>query len=361
MLPLLQACHLWPIALALGGRHGEILSLEQGCLRRETSHTPTAAMHTWKLDGVSGRDHESPLPELVVSAIHQQERLSRLVKGVSGIEGDHLWVTIMKWSGLPLTDFRPALKTFVRAFDLSKYLDGTAIHMHRFRKTLVRIVALALVHAPKILMDVLGHRDEQMTVMRYILSDPGLLNEIQETVRELIVLKGVEAVLERDRIQGKAAPVLRERVSDYAKRVGPKAMEPQNLMEFVRAMTEGGTGWAIIAPGIICTSFTRGGMCNKGQGGANPHYCNPACDNQLVMNEFDKDGITITSAVTQSIETLDYVLEKLRDADESGEDMLIAQFAGQVKALLGRWREVDQHFADHPTLRKHFPNVVLLP
>ena len=360
MLNVLQASHLWLISLALAGRHGEILSLKEGCLRRESTDTPTGAMHTWKLDGVAGRQHEAPLPALVVTAIKQQERLARFIKSTYNIDGDHLWVMTSRRFGEPLNDLTNSLRTLVDTFDLAPLLDGTRAHMHRIRKTLVRIVALALVHAPKILMDVLGHRDEQMTVMRYILSDPGLLTEIQETVRELVVLKGVEAVHKRDQLQGKAAPLLRERVAEYAKRVGSKAMEPQNLMEFVRAMTEGGTGWAVIAPGVICTGFTRGGLCNKGQGGANPHYCNPACDNQLVMNEDDEDGVKVSSAVLKAIETVDYMLGKLREADTNGEDMLIAQFAGQVKAMLGRWREVDQHFSDHPVLNKHLPNVVLL-
>jgi hypothetical protein len=38
-------------------------------------------------------------------------------------------------------------------------------------------------------MDVFGHRDEQMTIMRYILSDPGILSEVQQVVREMLILK----------------------------------------------------------------------------------------------------------------------------------------------------------------------------
>ncbi len=78
------------------------------------------------------------------------------------------------------------------------------------------------------------------------------------------------------------------------------------------------------------------------------------------MNEFEEDGIKVASAVTRAIETLDYMLEKLRSADENGEDMLMAQFSGQIKALLGRWRDVDRHFSEHPVLKRHLPNVVLL-
>lgn len=360
LLTVLQASHLWPVALASAGRHGEVLSLDEDCLRRQGSDAPTGAFHTWKLDGVAGRDAEAPLPALVVTALKQQKRLARLIKQSVGVPGSHLWVQTTSLPGQPLGDFSNSLRAFTKAFSLKPLLEGSNAHMHRFRKTLVRMVALTLVHAPKILMDILGHRDEQMTVLRYILSNPGTVKEIEEVTRELIILKGVEAVTHADQLQGKAAPILRERVASYSKRVGAKAMDPQNLMEFVRTMTEGGTGWAIIAPGIVCTGFNNGGLCNKGQGKPNPHYCNPACDNQLVMKTYDEDGMTVTSAVVKAIETVDYMLDKLREADEGGEDMLVAQFAGQVKSILGRWREVDQHCADHPMLTKHFSNVVLL-
>lgn len=360
MLPVLQGAHLWCIALVTAGRHLEIQSLKEGGVQREDTHTPTAVLTTWKLDGPAGRPHEAPLPNLAVLALRQQERLARLVKNDSGVGGDHLWVSTLQYRGQPLLCFRRTLDSFIAAFSLESLLEGRTAHMHRFRKTLVRIVALSLVHAPKILMDILCHRDEQMTVLRYILSDLGTLSDVQETVRELVILKGVEAIEKRDQLQGTAAAAIQSRVASYAKRLGHEAMEPKNLTEFASAMTEGGTNWAVIAPGIICTGFTRGGMCNKSQGGvANPHYCNPACENQLVMPAYEGDG-KLAPTVILSLENMDYLLRKLADADTNGEEMLIAQFAGQVRALLGRWREVDKHVVGHPMLVKYLPDVIPL-
>jgi hypothetical protein len=94
--------------------------------------------------------------------------------------------------------------SFVEILGLERWLTDGGMNPHRFRKTLARIVALALVHAPKILMDVFGHRDEQMTIMRYILSDPGILSEVQQVVREMLILKGVEAINKADEVQGPA-------------------------------------------------------------------------------------------------------------------------------------------------------------
>jgi integrase len=75
------------------------------------------------------------------------------------------------------------------SYHLNKFTDSLCIkhllgsenpscHVHRFRKTLARLVALTLVNAPQILKDVFGHDDVEMTIRRYILSDPGIANEI---------------------------------------------------------------------------------------------------------------------------------------------------------------------------------------
>jgi len=307
------------------------------------------------MDGVGGAEKEVPIPTAVQFAARQQERLARYSKSIGLVDGDHLWVSTTNLPGTALTDANHLLKVFVRTFQLDDLLDGSSIHMHRFRKSLARVCALALVHAPKVLMDVFGHRDEQMTVIRYILSDVNLLSDVQETVRELVVLKGVDAVKRVDQLQGAAAGRLRERIHQHAKRLGSRALEPKNLMEFVRAMTEDGGGWAVVGPGIVCTNFTRGGLCNRGQGAANPDYCHPKCDNQLVFPDYEPDGSNVASAVTNAIRSIEFMLERLEEADAVGESMLVAQFRGQIKALLGRWEQVDMHFRTHPTLNRYIP------
>jgi len=359
MCGLLQACHLWVIALAMGGRHGEILSLEVGFVGRLESPTPTATFRTSKMDIVGGRSKEAPIPSIVIAVASQQERLSELLKRMYGVEEAHLWVSTWTRAGRPLVKCGAYLSLLAESFCLVSLLEGTNAHMHRFRKSLVRACALCLVHAPKVLMDVLGHRDEQVTVMRYILSDPGLLAEVQETVKELVILKGLEVVKRVDEIEGGAAPRIRERVREYAKRQGKSALEPQNMMEFVRALTEDGGGWAIIAPGIVCTGFTRGGLCNKGQGSANPDYCHPKCDKQVVMPDYEESGFAVSSAIVNAISTIDYMLNKVFEAEQAGESMIVAQFVGQIKAMLGRWKAVDEHFKSNTLLRKHIPSILL--
>ena len=105
------------------------------------------------------------------------------------------------------------------------------------------------------------------------------------------------------------------------------------------------------------TNFTDGGLCNKGHGQANPHYCHPACENQLI---FPDDAQVASKSVVQAIQTVEYTLGLLEQACADEDVMLVAQFRGQIKSLLGRWNEVDAHFAKNRCLKRLVPNVVLL-
>lgn len=350
ILSAIQNSHLFLIALADGGRHGELLSLREGAVRRADSPEPTLASITRKLDPNGGRVREVPIPAAVQFAVQQQERLARHLKDSYGVAGDHLWVRTGNLRGLPLLDFGRQLRSFPAFLGVKSLLDDKNLHMHRFRKTLARICALALVHAPKILMDVLGHRDEQMTVMRYILSDPGLLKEVEEITRELLVLKGVWAIENMDSIQGRGAQNLRERWKQHAALVGKSALEPQNIREFIEVAFENGQALAVIAPGILCTSFTKGGRCNAHGGGApNPEHCSPQCDYQVTANVsgFSND-CTENDAVQLALDTANYILDQLQSATSRGEEMVVATLSGQLRSLLGRWSQVDRFVSSHP-------------
>lgn len=354
LVTVLQGAHAFPVALCGGPRHGELISMQIGSLRRR-GRTDVYEFRTWKLENPGGRQSEAPAPSIAVSAILQQERLAKIFRSHYGSTGSSLWISLQRPDKTP--SMLAVFRRFVEVLGLKPLLTNGGMNPHRFRKTLARIVALALVHAPKVLMDVFGHRDEQMTIMRYILSDPIILSEVQQVVREMLILKGVEAIKTADQVQGAGANKLRARVEMFAQRLGKSAIEPQNVMEFARALTAEGTSWAVVAPGIVCTNFTDGGLCNKGHGQANPHYCHPACENQLI---FSDDAQVASKSVVQAIQTVEYNLGLLEQACADEDVMLIAQFRGQIKSLLGRWNEVDAHFAKSRRLKRLVPNVVLL-
>lgn len=346
LLSVLQGAHAFPVALSMGSRDSEMLSMKVGMIKLVSGSGSVGAFHTWKMQPAGGRGTEAPIPSLVVEAIKQQERMARILKRYYKVKNVNLWFSIRHPEQLPV--FGHAMDQFFQAVGVSHLVTDGGANIYRFRKTLARIVALALVHAPKILMDVFGHRDEEITIVRYILADPAILSEVQTVVREMVVLIAADAVTNVDRVQGAGAPGFRERVNEYAKRVGESALEPQNLLEFARALTQDGSSWAVISAGVICTNFTEGGLCNKGQGRANPHYCSPKCDNQLDVARAQRD---VAGAVVQAIESIDYMLSLAKEAIADGDSMMVAQFQGQIRSLLGRWQEVDKHFSNNKLLK----------
>ncbi len=357
VLAQVQCAHLFLIALSDGGRHGEILSLQESSIRRNDSEVPTLKTRTRKIEKSGARDHEVPLPSSVEFAVIQQERLARLVKSFYGADGKHLWVQISVARGTPLKQFTSMLRSFVRATRVGHLLDGGSLHMHRFRKTLARLVALALIHAPKILMQVFGHKDEQMTIMRYILSSPGLIDEIQEITQELLVLKGVWLIENLEKIQGKGADRLRDHWAQHARLIGNRALEPDSIRSFIEVCFENGQALAFIAPGIICTSFTKGGRCNRhGRGEPDPEHCSPDCESQVACPTYvNPETLDEEDAILNALNTVDYLLDSAAEARKQGEEMLIATFESQVRSMLGRWREVDSHVATHPHGRTLIP------
>ena len=135
LLYLVQASHLWVVALSLAGRHGEIAEMKVNCIRRETTTTPTGSFFTWKLEEVVGRESEAPLPSVVVFALQQQTRLAEIVRQTTGVVGDCLWVRASRGNsgngGDPIFDLSSALLRFNSAFELGPLMENTNLHMHR--------------------------------------------------------------------------------------------------------------------------------------------------------------------------------------------------------------------------------------
>lgn len=224
LLSVLQSAHAFPLALSMGPRDGEMVSMKVGMLKLVPSSGPVGSFHTWKMKPAGGRETEAPIPTLVVEAIVQQERMARILKKHYKVVNDNLWVSIRHPDQLPR--FCHSMNWFFQVVGVGHLVTDGGASVHRFRKTLARIVALALVHAPKILMDVFGHRDEEITIVKYILADPAFLAEVQTVVREMVILIAADAVTNVDHVQGAGAPGFHERVSEYAKRAGESALEP---------------------------------------------------------------------------------------------------------------------------------------
>lgn len=350
LLSVLQGAHLFPICLASGPRSSEVCGFTVDCLEEVTSETSRIVGKTFKLvSGFGGRDRDFCAPELVVEAVLQQIRLSQLVKNRAGIQGDHLWVHVrtfgrglMGEKHLLLSQF---LNDYASKLDVRDFLEPSGrLHVHRFRKTLARIVALSLVNSPIVLMDCFGHENVDMTIRSYILSDKEIAREVLQVQKEMVILMAVDIIKDSENLGGAVGEQIRKRKYSYLQLLGKSEFEPQDAYEFAARETFDGRSWMMVSPGVYCTLPTdNGGLCAKGQGKANPAYCQSGCPFQLLTSDHrDK----CDEAVAE-------ILLNLQRAVDDEEEMMISLWAGQLKNWLHRWPQVEEKWRVHPLVEAY--------
>lgn len=350
LLSIVQGAHLFPVCLSSGPRASEVSGFTVDCLVEGMSVGARIHAKTFKLVGsIGGRDKDFNAPELVVEALKQQVRLATLVKKRAGAVGDHLWVHIRSFGRGKMGEKHVLLSQFLNDYasklNLHSYLDGDSrVHIHRFRKTLARIVALSLMNSPMVLMDCFGHEDTDMTIRSYILSDKGIAREVLNVQREMMVLMAVGIIEGSDTLGGAAADQLRQRKIAYLQLLGKSEFEPQDAYEFAARETFDGRSWMMVSPGIYCTlPAGSGGACAKGQGGTNPAYCQSGCPFQL-----------LTKAHMNRCETaVEEIIRHLEKAVAEDELMMVGLWAGQLKNWLHRWPEVAEKWRHHPLVEAY--------
>lgn len=304
-------------------------------------------------DEFGGRKRDWPAPPIVVQAIRQQIRLARIFKMRANQEkpeslGDHIWVQTRNNAvqlGGPMSDFNGSLDVLVKRFGLQHLLgeENPSLHVHRFRKTLARIVALSLTNAQMILMDCFGHDDPEMTLHRYILSDPTILADVQNVQRELVVLMAKDALENAETLGGAMGIRVRSARSEFLRVHRKSELDPKDILELAEMLTLGGRDWVIVMPGVICTlpvGFT--GPCAARQGGRNPANCQSGCNHQLLL-DYHK---------TECDEMVSYILEQLQVASDQ-ESVTVPMWESQLRNWLYRWRQVYEKWASHPLVKLH--------
>ncbi|WP_421558059.1 hypothetical protein [Pseudomonas canadensis] len=351
LLALLQGANLFPVCMASGPRASEVSSFTQDCLVEALAVGNRIMAKTYKLVGdAGGRDRDFAAPEAVVAALLLQIRLAKIVKARAGVEGDHLWIHIRSFGRGRMGEKQIQLSQFMDHYavklGVKKFLlpEAPKLHIHRFRKTLARIVALSLVNSPTILMDCFGHEDPNMTIRRYILSDKQIARDVLVVQRELIVLMAVDVISDSENLGGAVSEQLRKRKADYLQFLGKSEFEPQDAYEFAKRETFDGRSWIMVSPGIYCTlPQGEGGLCAKGQSGTNPAYCHSGCPFQL-LTAYNK---------TKADDAVLEILKNLARAIEQDELMLVSQWAGQLKNWLHRWSDIEKKWQTHPLVQKY--------
>lgn len=365
-----QLAHLFVVCMSTGARKGETLELQRTCLEYARDGLPYASGRTFKLvQRHDGELRDWVLPDLAVIAIEQQCRLVRQVEAIGpqkpgptgkkhDIEPLHLWMQISTAGNhdrsQPLLYLDQAMRSYARALGMDERPSGQWLRPHRFRKTVARLAALALTQAPKVLMNVFGHKSIEMTLY-YILTDKTLQVEIEQVCRELRVMRAVETVeslvaaedaVDSDLKLGgyggpaaltidRAVKVQRERVHQRGEQWGA-----DNVRELAEVLTLQGKSWEIVRAGVICTKFagSEAGPCNKSKGKPEPSRCQTNCSHRL-EEAFLRDDVD--SALRSSVSEYEVALA-------ANDELMQSMWVGQIRAHICRFGDIRDKWIVHP-------------
>lgn len=379
VLCTVQMAHYFIVALSMGARASEALSLERNCVVYAADGRPYANGLTYKLvQAFEGEPRDWLLPDIAVKAIEQQSRLAALAEQISDAGRGrprreqsvrekqkrttcrHLWGEISAAPGSDsskaLRNVNPYLQRYAKTLGLSAAPGGQNIRSHRFRKTLARLVALALTQAPKILMDVFGHKSIEMTLY-YILTDKDLRADIETIARELRVMRAkeviermVEAHLEPSSnpdlggYGGLGAVSVAKAAIEYRDRVHRRGEQwhATRAYELAELLTMQGTAWDQVRPGVLCTKFPgEAGPCNKSKGRPEPSKCQSACGHRL-------EEAFLREEVDASIADC---VKNYEQAYGASEELMASHWAAQVRTHVNRFKDLRTKWLINPTVQ----------
>ena len=356
LLKLAQDAHLWVFLLATGGRISEGLSLQRDCVVEVREGRETAAGRTFKLVfSDQGAAREWPLPALALLAIRQQIQLAPMLQRMCEDYkvrarqpvSDCIWVAAS--GGMPTGVINSRLNTSMRHLDVIQFLNGGVITTHRFRKSIARLAALALVGAPKILMDLFGHKTIAMT-LHYILTDPKLRAEIADIARAQTIMFAQKAIINADQYGGPAASKVQAAASIERVRLG-RDFRQDDVRMLAETLTDSGKAWALVRPGVLCTKTVgESGPCNRSRGTPEPARCRSSCGHRL-------EDPVLLHEVDESIGEAVGLLERaISEDDEFQAEMWRGQILSHIDrfpSLRLKWQAnpiVESLLVDSPTL-----------
>jgi hypothetical protein len=372
-----QLAHVFVVALPMAARRSEIVTLERACVHYAPDGLPYADGKTFKLvESHEGVLRDWVLPAVSVEAIEQQARLIGLLETLGSMRPDrspsavgesvkpvarHLWGQSGHGHAdrtKRLVNLNGALAQYAKTLGMDPKPGGQNLRPHRLRKTIARLAALALTQAPKILMDVFGHKAIEMT-LTYILTEKDLRAEIERVSRELRIMRAKEVVermvAEEDGAAGArpnggyggpAAFAMQRAIDVQTEGLHQRGAEwgADTALELAEILTLQGKAWQYVRPGVICTKFpgTESGPCNKSKGAPEPARCQTHCRHRLEEDFLRED---VDGAIGDSV--VAYV-----EASAAGEELAQALWAGQIRAHLLRFEDIRQKWMDDPVVQR---------
>ncbi|MBS1229803.1 MAG: integrase family protein [Proteobacteria bacterium] len=357
----LQSAHLWIALLAMAGRISEVETLERCCVEWRRDGKPYVDGKTYKLKkALAGVDRDWPAPVTLIHALGQQARLvavwERIARALNGadlsnadslvVDPNHLWASLGTSSSADpvkrLSGMNKALQMLAKRIGLSDRPGGVLLHSHRFRKTVARLAGIAIVDSPRVLMQLLGHKDIEVT-LHYITTDKALAADIERVARELRIMRsqevfeGIRASMQTGtkKYGGGGVPGV-EAMIRQAKDWGAETSYELSVL-----LTANGRYTRLVRPGVICLKPSLNNA---------PCTCDSSCENRierLIDDEVQRrDVLTVIPILIEEgnravdENSLLAAEDKLRQIDEElgwlGEDAA-NEFAGDKG--LGRLRE----------------------
>lgn len=375
LLGNLQLAHLFVVSLSTGGRKSETLDLRRDCVKVAADGRPYANGRTFKLvRRHDGEMRDWVLPDLAVIAIEQQSRLVRLVETIGKLEpsasaqattsatSDHLWMQVSAGAQsnrtMPLLHLDKAMRAYAKTLGMDERPNGQWLRPHRFRKTVARLTALALTQAPKVLMDVFGHKSIEMTLY-YILSDKTLQAEIEQVGRELRIMRATEAVeaivaaedagavgIKLGSYGGPAALMIDRAIQVQRERTHRRGEQwgADSVRELAEILTLQGKAWEVVRQGVVCTKFpgSESGPCNKSRGRPEPAHCQSDCTHRLEEAFLRED---VEAALASSVVEYEAALF-------AKDELMQAMWSGQIRAHISRFKDVRIKWQSHPVVQQ---------
>jgi hypothetical protein len=355
VLSRIQLSHVSLLSLLLGPRWKEVKHIRLNSILTKKIKKENLTL----LDGTTfkfcqmenGEPRHWPVTKRFASVLQTQRQMMLLINGPTW---KYLWSVIPHRiidGRQPFVQIDHQLKKFVRTHGLEKFLGGGKIHHHRFRKTLARLVVIALTGGPVILRDLFGHETLAMT-MSYILSSPELRHDLRCSALELERQVSTPFVRDADKLTGGGSAAFSKMLSDFRERLDvsvPDGVVDQaefgleKLLDVLQNQPEG-MPLRHVLPGLVACAKpnTSRGPCSRENNAPDIARCQSNCIYHLRHPEL---GIQFArTTIVDSLEHLSHATDELtRQYWESS-----------IQHLVQDYPELRSEFAD----RKEFSSVV---
>jgi integrase len=371
LLRQLQTAHLFMFLISTGGRISEALSLQPGCIVETPGGIPLANGRTYKLSlAIGGEERDWPLPTIVVQALKQQEELASFAivddadddeedeeadeeasasdqasshgenqEDANLEDADEFIENIISSSTLKSIwtreggngevihgDYNVYLRRLVTVLGLTEELGSGNIHAHRFRKSTGRLIALSILGAPKILMDLFGHKQIGMT-LHYILSDPTIRAEMLEVAQAQTIMLAKTAIVSVSDAGGPAAAKVKAVVEAERFRMG-EDFGDDSIEALAETLTNNGRSWQLVRPGVLCTKGPQvSGACTPSTAMAEPSRCRAKCDHRLELG-FLRDDVN---------RAIRFAVAQVESAIAEQDEMKAEMWRGQILMNIDRF------------------------